>query len=66
MGEAGISSCLMQRFFDRINSCLFQTSDPRLTREAFEALIITLEQGLVYPMDVNNFEKDTFHFNFKP
>ncbi|KAJ3092676.1 hypothetical protein HK102_004409 [Quaeritorhiza haematococci] len=50
MGDAGISSALMQIYLDRILDCMVHPTEKTLAATAFEAVSIILEQGLVHPM----------------
>ncbi|KAI8821136.1 uncharacterized protein EV422DRAFT_567464 [Fimicolochytrium jonesii] len=49
MGDAGISSSIMQMYLDRILDCMMCNNDG-LTRTAFDLIEIILEQGLVHPL----------------
>lgn len=50
MGDAGVSSSLMQLYLHRILECLLNGVDRQLESIAFEVAVIILEQGLVHPM----------------
>ncbi|KAJ3117934.1 Sister chromatid cohesion protein 2 [Phlyctochytrium bullatum] len=50
MGDAGVSSQLMQRYLDRIIECMFE-SDVELSGSAFGVIALILELGLVHPLN---------------
>jgi hypothetical protein len=52
MGDASVSSSVMQIYLDRIISCLLDNLDPSLSFVSFEVIQIIVEQGLVHPVKV--------------
>jgi hypothetical protein len=52
MGDASVSSSVMQIYLDRIIACLLDNLDPSLSFVAFEVVQIIVEQGLVHPVKV--------------
>lgn len=53
MGEASVSSSIMQIYLDRIVSCILDNVDASLSLTAFEAIRIIVEEGLVHPIKVS-------------
>ncbi|TPX61707.1 hypothetical protein PhCBS80983_g00973 [Powellomyces hirtus] len=49
MGDAGISSSIMQTYLNGILSCML-TSNQQLTHSAFDLVELVIEQGLVHPL----------------
>lgn len=55
MGEASVSSSVMQIYLDRIIACLLDNLDMSLSFVCFEVVQIIVEQGLVHPVKVCSF-----------
>ncbi|KAJ3129128.1 Sister chromatid cohesion protein 2 [Nowakowskiella sp. JEL0407] len=49
MGDAGVSSSIMQLYLEKILECLL-SEDSALQQVSFECVVLILEQGLVHPL----------------